>query len=94
MEQIGNSNKPPRPNNYLALAIISAVTCCIPLGIVSIIHSSKVDSAYNDGDYALAELSSKKAKNWGIASILTIVAIFVIYLFIMLIAFAAGALDA
>lgn len=69
MEQIGNSNKPPRPNNHLALAIISTVACCLPLGIASIIYSTKVNTAYDNGDYAGAESASKSAKTWGIAAI-------------------------
>ena len=66
----------------------------MPLGIVSIIYSTKVDTAYNDGNYALAESSSKKAKNWGIASMVTIGVILILYVIIMLIAVAAGAIDA
>ena len=69
MEQIGNPNKPPRPNSYLALAIISTVVCCLPLGIISIINATKVNSAYEDGNYALAESASKSAKTWGLVSI-------------------------
>ena len=44
----GNSNTtaPPMPENYLVWAILSTVLCCMPLGIVSIIHSTKVNSAY------------------------------------------------
>lgn len=61
--------KPQRPNSYLALAIISTILCCLPTGIVSIIYATKVNSAYEDGNYDLAEKSSKNAKTWGIASI-------------------------
>ena len=86
--------KPERPKNYLALAIISTIACCMPLGIVSIIYSTKVDTAYNDGNYALAESSSKKAKNWGIASMVAIGVILILYVIIMLIAVAVGAIDA
>ena len=38
--------KPPMPDNYLVWAILSTVLCCVPFGIVSIIQSSKVSSAY------------------------------------------------
>ncbi|MDO1500843.1 CD225/dispanin family protein [Winogradskyella maritima] len=67
MEQIGN--KPPRPNSYLALAIISTIVCCLPTGIVSIVYATQVNSAYEDGDYAKAESSSRNAKTWGLVSI-------------------------
>jgi hypothetical protein len=82
MEQIGNSNKPPRPSNYLVLAIICTVTCCMPLGVASIVYSTKVDSAYNAGNFELAAESSKKAKNWGIAG-LSIGAVMYLVIFII-----------
>lgn len=65
MEQI----KPKRPDSYLALAIISTILCCLPLGIVSIIYSTKVNSLYEDGKYDEAERASKNAKTWGLVSI-------------------------
>lgn len=64
MEQI----KPKRPDSYLALAIISTILCCLPLGIVSIIYSTKVNSLYEDGKYDEAERASKNAKTWGLVS--------------------------
>ncbi|APY00181.1 CD225/dispanin family protein [Lacinutrix venerupis] len=85
---------PPRPSNHLVLAILCTVACCMPLGIVSIVYSTKVDSAYNAGDYALAESSSKKAKNWGIAGISSGFIVVIIYILFMVVFAAAGALDA
>lgn len=62
-------NKPTRPNNYLALAIISTILCCLPAGIVSIVYSTKVNGLYEDGKYQEAEKASKNAKTWGVVSI-------------------------
>ncbi len=62
-------NRPKRPNSYLALAIISTILCCLPLGIVSIVYATKVNSSYEDGNYELAEKSSKNAKTWGLVSV-------------------------
>jgi len=62
-------NKPKRPANYLALAIISTILCCLPAGIVSIVYSTQVNSAYDEGDYDKANRASKNAKTWGIVSI-------------------------
>jgi NADH:ubiquinone oxidoreductase subunit 3 (subunit A) len=87
-------NLPSRPKNYLALAIISTVACCMPLGIVSIIYATKVNTAYAEGNYDLAEKSSKNAKKWGIASIIVVSVIFVLYLIAMVIIGAAGGFDA
>lgn len=65
MEQI----KPTRPNSYLALAIISTILCCLPIGIVSIIYATKVNSLYEDGNYNEANNASKNAKIWGLVSV-------------------------
>ncbi len=69
--------RPGKPDNYLVWAILSTIFCCLPLGIVSIIYSSKVDSQYNAGDYLGAQDSADKAKKfamWGaIASVICIV---------------------
>ena len=65
MEQI----RPTRPDSYLALAIISTIICCMPLGIVSIVYATKVNSLYADGNYDEAKRASKNAKTWGLVSI-------------------------
>ena len=82
--------RPPRPNNYLALAIISTILCCLPLGIVSIVYSTKVNTAYDSGNYAEAEQNSKNAKTWGIVSVAVALVGFVIYLLIFGFAFFAA----
>lgn len=57
-----------KPDSWLWLAICSTVLCCLPLGVVSIIFSTQVDSKWAAGDYAGAEEASKKAKMWGFIS--------------------------
>ncbi|SNZ00328.1 CD225/dispanin family protein [Flagellimonas pacifica] len=59
-----NSNLPPKPNNYLVLAILSTIFCCLATGIASIIYASKVNEAYARGDYEEAVKASKNAKMW------------------------------
>jgi uncharacterized membrane protein len=78
MEQL----KPPRPNSYLALAIISTILCCLPTGIVSIIYATKVNSHYEDGNYDEAKRASKNAKTWGLVSIGIAVLGWLIYMLI------------
>ena len=78
MEQI----KPKRPDSYLALAIISTILCCLPLGIVSIVYSTKVNSLYEDGNYDEANRASKNAKTWGLVSIGAAVLGLIIYFLI------------
>lgn len=77
-----NQSSPVKPNNYLVLAIICTVCCCLPAGVVSIIYAAKVNEAYARGDYELAEKSSKNAKTWGIVGI-SIGALGVIIYFIL-----------
>jgi hypothetical protein len=48
--------------NYLIPAILSTVFCCLPLGVVSIIFATQVNSKLATGDIAGAMESSKKAK--------------------------------
>ena len=58
----------PPPNN-LALAIISTVLCCLPLGIYAIIQATKVNSLWQQGDVAGAQDASEKAKKFSIYAI-------------------------
>lgn len=56
------------PNNHMIWAILSAIFCFLPLGIVSIYYAWKVDGLYNDGKYEEAQESADKAKNYAIFS--------------------------
>lgn len=67
----------PKPSNNLALAIVSTVLCCWPLGIVSIVYAAKVDGHWSAGRYREAVDASRKARNWAIASIVTVVVLIV-----------------
>ncbi len=79
-----------RPSNHLALAIIVTLMCCIPLGIVSIVYSGKVDTALSRGDTSEAELMSRKARNWAIAGIVTSFLSVFLYFIIMFILLSMG----
>ena len=58
----------PKPNNYLVIAIIGTLLCCIP-GIVSIVYAAKVNGLYAEGKYAEADKASKNAKTWAIVAL-------------------------
>ncbi|GGE11660.1 CD225/dispanin family protein [Psychroflexus salis] len=75
----------PKPNNHLALAIITTILCCLPAGIVSIVYATQVNSKYNAGDYEGALRSSKNAKTWWIVSIITALIIIVGYFVVVFI---------
>lgn len=76
---------PPMPDNYLALAIISTIFCCLPFGVVSIVYATQVESLYLQGRYEEAVDKSNKAFKWAIASAATIAAIMMLYVLILLI---------
>ncbi|WP_339625647.1 CD225/dispanin family protein [uncultured Winogradskyella sp.] len=84
-------NKPERPNNHLALAIISTILCCLPTGIVSIIYASKVNREYEDGNYDKSISASKNAKTWWIVSIVTAIVLWLVYFLIFGLAFLGAA---
>lgn len=82
---------PSKPNNYLALAILSTIFCCLPFGIVSIVFASKVDNLWNIGDYNGAMEAARKAKTWfwlsfGLGLVLDII-ILIYYIAIIGVAF-------
>lgn len=69
-QQNSNLNLPPGPppDNYLVWAILCTILCCLPLGIVSIVKSSQVNSKWQLGDYDGARQSAEEAKKfatWG-----------------------------
>ena len=72
------SQRPPKPDNYLVWAILTTIFCCLPLGIISIVYASKVDSQYSAGDYIGAQDSSNKAKNFAIWAAISVVIIIIL----------------
>jgi heme/copper-type cytochrome/quinol oxidase subunit 2 len=83
MEVTNNPNQPP--DNYLVWAILSTVCCCLPLGIVSIIKSSNVNTLWAQGLYEQAHKSAADAKKFAIIS--AVVSVVGIFLYIMLVLF-------
>ncbi len=57
---------PAKPNNYLVWSILTTLFCCLPLGIVAIISSTKVDSLYTSGQYVEANAAAASAKKWNL----------------------------
>ena len=46
----------------IIFSILVTLCCCLPLGIVSIVYASKINSLQNAGDYEGAKAAAKKAK--------------------------------
>ncbi|WJZ03950.1 CD225/dispanin family protein [Corynebacterium freiburgense] len=81
-----------KPENYLIFTILSTIMCCLPLGAIGIYYSLQVDKCWEQGRVADAEAAGKKAKNFAIASCVSIVIFMVIYfIFIALVGFAGVA---
>lgn len=55
---------PPMPDNQLAKAILVTLFCCLPFGICAIVEAAGVSTAYNMGDYDLANAKANKAKSF------------------------------
>ena len=86
--------RPMKPDNYLVWAILSTIFCCLPLGIVSIVYSSKVDGLYNAGDFVGAQDAADKAKKfamWG--AIAAAIGIVLYILLIVVLGVAGSVLD-
>lgn len=47
---------------YLIFSILVTLCCCLPLGIVSIVYASKINSLQKAGDYEGAKAAAKKAR--------------------------------
>lgn len=77
--QGNTSSQGVKPDNYLVFAIISTVLCCLPLGIVSIIHSTKVDNLWNAGQYTEARTASNQARQFAIYSAIAAAVVWAIY---------------
>lgn len=72
--------EPVKPDNFLAWSILSTIFCCLPFGIIAIVHSSQVDSYWFHGDHEGAIRSAKRARTWTWISVGTAVVCWVIYL--------------
>lgn len=63
-----DNNIPPCPPNYLGWSIAITLLCCMVLGIIAIVYSTRVNSLYSQGLYYEAEKASRTTKNlviWG-----------------------------
>lgn len=69
-----------RPSSYLVLSILVTVLCCIPFGVVGIVYATKVDPAWNTGNYDDAWEFSRKAKLWSLWGIALCVLFYVVYI--------------
>lgn len=79
------------PDNHLAKAILATLLCCLPLGIVAIVHAASVNGKFIAGDATGAQRAADQANNWGNWSIGLGLAGGILYGLIMLVGALAGA---
>jgi hypothetical protein len=66
---------PPQPaattgvNNFLIPAVLSALFCCPPTGIVAIVFAAQANSKMSQGDMTGARASANKAKMWTLGTV-------------------------
>lgn len=81
----------PQIPNYLWQSIVATILCCMPFGVVAIVHAAKVDSLVAMGDIAGANVASKAAKTWvGVAVGVWIVGIVIYGIFVISVAVAGA----
>ena len=78
------------PDNYLVWAILCTVLCCLPLGIVSIVYSTKVSGLWAQGRYAEAQSASDSAKKWAIIGAIVGAVVYVIIVILYVFIFAVA----
>ena len=87
-----NSNSPVVSNN-LVWAILTTLFCCLPLGIVSIVHAAKVNSLLAAGDVTGAREAADKAKKWAIYAAVAGIVVFVLYIVLVMVLGVGGAMS-
>ncbi|EDM45491.1 hypothetical protein SCB49_06777 [unidentified eubacterium SCB49] len=85
-----NSPTGTPPENNLVWAILCTVMCCIPLGIVAIIKSTKVKELWLQGDYDGAQKAANDAKKYSIWGAVISVVFFVLYILFFVVIGVAG----
>ena len=87
-----NSNNPVISNN-LVWAILSTLFCCLPLGIVSIVHAAKVNGLLAAGDVTGAREAADKAKKWAIYAAGAGIVVTILYIVLVMVLGLGGAMS-
>lgn len=89
METTNNQAGTP-PDNNLVWAIICTVLCCLPLGIVAIIKSTKVKELWLSGDHAGAQKAADDAKKYSIWGMVAAGVLWLLYVIFFVVIGVAG----
>jgi len=66
-------------------AILATLFCCLPLGVVAIVHAAQVTGRLDAGDFQGAYQLSKQADDWGNYSIIASLIVIVPYVLLVLV---------
>jgi hypothetical protein len=76
--------------NYMVQAILVTLFCCLPFGIVAIVKASQVSKQQALGSYAGALAASNDAKLWCWVSFGCGIAVFLIYMMLVVAGLSTG----
>ncbi len=90
MESTNNSIE-NRPDNNLIWAILCTVLCCLPLGIVAIIKSTKVNELWAQGNHEGARKAAADTKKYAIwGAVISIAFVIIYFIFIAILGIGAN----
>jgi hypothetical protein len=81
-------NYGPPPESNLVWAILTTVLCCLPLGIVSIVKASQVNTLWFQGYHVEARRAADEARKWAMWSAITAGGLILLYLAFVFVMFA------
>ncbi|MBQ2683775.1 MAG: CD225/dispanin family protein [Thermoguttaceae bacterium] len=65
--------------DYLVLAILETLFCCVPCGVIAIVYAVGANSAAENGNHALGQKKARTAKYWLIAGVAVFVLLYLAY---------------
>ena len=89
-QQPNYGNAPAKPDSNLVWGILCTCLCCLPLGIVSIVYATKVDSLWLAGAYQEAIEAASKAKKWAIWGAVAGIVFCVLYILLYVVIIGLG----
>ncbi len=80
-----NQDFTPAPDNHLVKAILTMLFCCLPFGIVSLIHATKVEGLWAQGQKMQAQKEAADADKWANIALICGIVWIVIYAICMMV---------
>lgn len=74
------------PKSWMVEAVLVTLFCCMPFGVVGLVHATMVSLYYNRGEFEAAEQASKTAGKWVKIAFflgLTFIVLYVIFILVV-----------